>query len=114
MIILTVQEIISVHEKLISATGGSAGLRDRGLLESAVLSCYQTFDDEELFPELIQKAARLAFGICKNHPFVDGNKRVAVIALLVILKLNDVKISYMSRESLTSVTLRLDRRPPKT
>jgi death-on-curing protein len=63
MIILSVDEVISIHEKLIVATGGSAGLRDRGLLESAVLNCYQTFDDVELYPGVTQKAARLAFGI---------------------------------------------------
>jgi death-on-curing protein len=98
MITLTVDEIVAVHDKLLAATGGSAGLRDKGLLESAVLNCCQTFDDEELYPELTQKAARLAFGICKNHPFVDGNKRIAVTALLVMLRLNDVRIQYTQAE----------------
>ena len=98
MIILTVDEIIMLHSKLIAATGGSYGLRDYGLLESAVMNCYQTFDGEELYPNVTEKAARMAFGICANHPFVDGNKRVAVTALLVILRLNDISISYTQQD----------------
>jgi death-on-curing protein len=98
MIILTADEIITLHSKLIAATGGSGGLRDKGLLESAVLNCYQTFDGDELYPGVIEKAARLAFSICGNHPFVDGNKRVAVTALLTILRLNDVAVSYTQKE----------------
>jgi death-on-curing protein len=98
MIILTVDEIITLHSKLIAVTGGSDGLRDKGLLESAVLNCYQTFSGEELYPGIIEKAARLAFGICANHPFVDGNKRVAATSLLTILRLNDIAISYTQRE----------------
>jgi death-on-curing protein len=78
VIILTADEIITLHSKLISATGGSGGLRDKELLESAVLSCHQTLGGEELYPGVIEKAARLAFGICANNPLVDGNKRAAV------------------------------------
>ena len=77
MILLTVAEIIKIHEKLIAATGGSPGIRDAGLLESAVLGCYQSFGGIDLYPTIINKSARMAFAICKNHPFVDGNKRVA-------------------------------------
>jgi death-on-curing protein len=98
VIILTVDEVIRLHSKLIAATGGSDGLRDKGLLESAVLNCYQTFGGEELYPSVIEKAARLAFGICANHPFVDGNKRAAVTSLLMILRLNDITISYTQKE----------------
>ncbi|MDR0434127.1 MAG: type II toxin-antitoxin system death-on-curing family toxin [Gracilibacteraceae bacterium] len=98
MIILTVDEIITLHSKLIAATGGSDGLRDKGLLESAVLNCYQTFGGEELYPGVIEKAARLAFSICANHPFVDGNKRAAVTSLLTILRLNDIAISHTQKE----------------
>jgi death-on-curing protein len=76
-------------------------LRDKGLLESAVLNCYQTFGGEELYPGIIEKSARLAFGICANHPFVDGNKRAAVASLLMILRLNDVAISYTQKELVT-------------
>jgi death-on-curing protein len=98
MRLLTVDEIISVHEKLIAVTGGSPGLRDRRLLESAVMNCYQTFDDEELYPGIIEKSARLAFGICKNHPFADGNKRIAVTTLLTTLRLGNVRLNYIQAE----------------
>ena len=98
MITLTVSEVISLHDKLLTATGGSAGLRDIGLLESAVLGCYQTFDDVELYPTIIEKAARMAYAVSNNHPFVDGNKRVAVTAMLVMLRLNKVELAYTQDE----------------
>jgi len=98
MIILTIDEIISIHKKLITRTGGVDGLRDRRLLESAVLNCYQTFEGEDLYPGVIDKAARLAFGICAGHPFIDGNKRVAVTSMLVILRLNNIAVSFSQAE----------------
>jgi len=98
MITLNVAEVISLHDKLIAATGGAPGLRDFGLLESAVLGCYQSFDDVELYPTVIEKAARMAYAVCKNHPFVDGNKRVAVTSMLVILRLNKIALSYTQSE----------------
>jgi len=98
MITLTVSEVISLHDKLIAATGGSAGLRDIGLLESAVLGCYQSFDDVELYPTIIEKSARMAYAVSKNHPFVDGNKRVAVTSMLVMLRINKIALSYTQDE----------------
>jgi death-on-curing protein len=98
MKILTVDRIITLHSMLIAAMCGSDGLRDKGLLESAVLNCYQTFGGEELYPGVIEKAAWLAFGICANHPFVDGNKRAAVTSMITILDMNDVAISYTQKE----------------
>jgi len=98
MIILTTDEIIELHEKLIIATGGSHGLRDVGLLESAVLGCTQTFGGEDIYPTVVEKASRMAYSICKNHPFIDGNKRVAVTALLVTLRMNDVQLSFSQKE----------------
>jgi death-on-curing protein len=98
MIILTVADVAALHEKLIAATGGLSGVRDAGLLESAVMNCYQSFGDDELYPTVIEKAARMAFGLCKNHPFADGNKRAAVTAMLVILRVNGVSLSYTQPE----------------
>jgi len=98
MIILTTDEVIEVHAKLIKATGGSPGLRDMGLLESAVLGCNQTFGGEDLYPTVTEKASRMAYSICKNHPFIDGNKRVAVTAMLVILRMNDIMLSFTQEE----------------
>lgn len=98
MIMLTVNEVIILHEKLISKTGGLNGIRDVSMLESAVLSCFQTFDEEELYPEIVDKAARMAFGICKNHPFIDGNKRTAILSMITILYTNGIKILYSQQE----------------
>jgi death-on-curing protein len=98
MILLSVDEIIEIHEKLLAATGGSYGIRDVRLLESAVMSCYQSFADENLYPTVTDKAARMAYAICSNHSFIDGNKRVAVTAMLVTLRLNDICLSFKQQE----------------
>ena len=104
MIVLTTAEVIELHEKLIIATGGSPGIREAGLVESAVMGCYQTFGGSDLYPTIQEKAARLAYMLCKNHGFVDGNKRVAVVAMLVILRMNDIFLSY-TREELVKLGL---------
>lgn len=98
MILLTVEEIIRIHEKVIAATGGSAGLRDRGLLESAVYGACASFDDVEVYPSVEEKAARLAYSLISNHAFIDGNKRIGVMIMLMTLKLNNVKIVYTQAE----------------
>lgn len=98
MILLTVEEVIMLHEKLLAATGGLPGLRDRGLLESAVLSVDAGFEDVEQYPTVEEKAARLAYALISNHPFADGNKRVGVLAMLMTLKLNGMALQYTQRE----------------
>lgn len=98
MLSLTVSEITELHDSIIIKTGGSPGLRDMGLLESAVLGCHQSFDGVDLYPTVIDKSARMAYSICKNHPFVDGNKRSAVIAMLVLLRINGVELTYSQHE----------------
>lgn len=101
MILLTVDEIIMLHEKLIDATGGTPGLRDRGLLESAVASVNAGFEDVEQYPTVEEKAARLAFSLVGNHAFVDGNKRVGMLAMLLTLSLNSISIQYTQTELIT-------------
>ena len=98
MIKLTLSEVYELHEKLIAITGGSPGIRDKGLLESAVFGCYQSFGGVDFYPTVIEKAARIAYAISKNHPFVDGNKRVAVTAMLLILRLNGIVLSFKQQE----------------
>ena len=98
MIRLTVDEIIELHTKLISKTGGSDGLRDRGLLESAVYSADASFDDIELYPTVAEKAARLMYALVSNHSFVDGNKRIGVFVMLMTLRLNGVNLQYTQKE----------------
>ncbi len=98
MTILSVEEIVCLHELLIQRYGGSASVRDRGLLESAVYSVSAAYDDTELYPTIEEKAARLAFGLISNHAFVDGNKRIGVMAMLATLELNDIPITSTSDE----------------
>ena len=98
MILLTVDEIIMLHDKLLTATGGLPGLRDRGLLESAVFGVNASFEDVEQYPAVEEKAARLAYGLISNHAFADGNKRVGVLAMLMTLRLNGVNLQYTQQE----------------
>ena len=98
MIILSKDQILLLHEELIDATGGSHGLKDEGLLESALASPFQSFDGQDLFPSVYQKAARLGFGLASNHAFIDGNKRIGAHAMLVFLLLNGVEIEYSQEE----------------
>ena len=98
MILLTVDEIIELHTKLIAKTGGSDGLRDIGLLESAVYSAQSSFGDEELYPTVSQKAARLMYALVSNHAFVDGNKRIGVFVMLITLRLNGITLHYSQPE----------------
>jgi len=98
MITLTVDEILRLHQKLLDATGGLPGIRDLGLLESAVYSANQTFGEEEAYPTPEQRAARLAFAITQNHPFSDGNKRTGMLVMLMTLRLNRVEVRYTQAE----------------
>ncbi|MGN0650034.1 MAG: type II toxin-antitoxin system death-on-curing family toxin [Oscillospiraceae bacterium] len=106
MIRLTEKQIISIHSSLIKATGGSDGVRDMALLDSALESPFQTFDGIDIYPALLQKAARLGFSLVSNHPFVDGNKRIGVHAMLVFLALNGVEI-ICTQDELINVGLGL-------
>ena len=106
MIRLTKSQILLLHEQLITETGGSSGLRDEGMLDSALNAPFQTFGKEDMYPSLQQKAARLCFGLVKNHPFVDGNKRIGAHAMLVFLALNGVELQHLQAE-LSDVILQL-------
>lgn len=98
MKLLTVDEITGLHTKLTEKTGGSDGLRDRGLLESAVYSAQGSFGGMELYPTIIEKSARLMYALVSNHPFVDGNKRIGVLVMLVTLRLNGISLGYSQKE----------------
>ena len=106
MIRISKSQIVLLHEQLIEATGGSSGLRDEGMLDSALNAPFQTFGGEDVYPSLQQKAARLCFGLVKNHPFVDGNKRIGAHAMLVFLALNGIELEYTQTE-LSDVILQL-------
>lgn len=95
---LTGEQVIKLHRKLIETSGGSLGIRDEGMLDSALKTPLQTFDNRELFPSIQEKATRLAFGFIKNHPFVDGNKRIGTHVMLIFLALNGITLSYTDEE----------------
>ncbi|MSS89527.1 type II toxin-antitoxin system death-on-curing family toxin [Eisenbergiella tayi] len=98
MINLTIDEITYLHEKLIQKTGDISGIRDIGMLESAVYSAKQSFGDEEVYPIPIERAARLAYYVITNHLFMDGNKRTGMSVMLMTLKLNHIEIEYTQQE----------------
>ena len=106
MIVLSKQQIIAMHHALVMDTGGLDGLRDEGLLDSAIAAPFQTFDSTELFQSVHQKAARLACGLVQNHPFLDGNKRIGAHAMLVFLALNGISLSY-TQDELSSIFLKM-------
>lgn len=92
MIYLTTEEVVQLHKWLINLHGGSTGIRDRGLIESAVYQPQATFGGKELCPGIIDKAVALAFSLARNHAFVDGNKRVAHAAMETFLVRNGFEI----------------------
>ena len=95
---LSVDDVLLVHTRVIEEFGGDSGLRDRGLLESAVGMPQSTFGGDDLHSGLAAKAAAYHFHLCANHPFVDGNKRVAVAASEVFLVINGHELSASDDE----------------
>ena len=82
---ISISEVILIQDILIDKFGGKRGIRDRGLLESAINRPFQTFDNKDLYPNPVQKAAALIESIVKNHPFVDGNKRIGYVLMRLML-----------------------------
>jgi death on curing protein len=110
---LTVANVLEVHAEAISQFGGSAGIREIALLESAVAAPQASFGGESVYTDVIEVAAAYFFFLCRNHPFVDGNKRAALGACIVFLRLNGIepKSDSQSWEDLTLdvAASRLDR-----
>lgn len=92
MIKFSKEKVKFLHQLMAQATGGSVGLRDEGLLDSALESAFATFDGVELYPSKEEKAAKLAFSLVSNHAFVDGNKRIGVYVMLSFLEINGIRI----------------------
>ena len=101
---LSVEFVIQIHERVIDEFGGDAGLRDRGLLESAVAMPQSTFGGTFLHVDLAEKAAAYHFHLCANHAFIDGNKRVAVAAAEVFILANGCELSA-SDDELEDITI---------
>ena len=85
-------KVLLLHQLLIEQTGGEDGVRDFGLLDSALEACFATFDGKELFPTKEEKAARLGVGLVANHAFVDGNKRICLYVMLTFLEVNGIRL----------------------
>ena len=95
---LTKSQILQLHSSLIHHFGGMDGVRDENLLESALYAPFSSFDGKFLYPSIQSKAAQLAFGLIRNHPFLDGNKRIGAHAMLVFLALNGIESEYTQQE----------------
>lgn len=98
MITLTKEQIIMLHEAIYERYGGSCGVLNDGMLDSALQAPFQTFGGEELFPDTKDKILRLAYGLIKNHSFRDGNKRIGALVLLVLLELNGWHVNATNEE----------------
>lgn len=92
MIKFGIEKVKLLHQLMAEATGGSVGLRDEGLLDSALESAFSTFDGVELYPTKEEKAAKICHSLVSNHAFVDGNKRIGVYVMLSFLEINGIRI----------------------
>jgi death-on-curing protein len=90
---LTVGEVLELYSRVMKQSGGSVGILDLGALESAIAQPHMTFNNEELYPTIVDKASALGYSIIQNHPFVDGNKRAGHAAVETFLMLNGFEIS---------------------
>ena len=95
---LAKEQVLLLHSSLIRETGGAEGLRDEGLLESALEAPFQSFGETDAYPSIQQKAVLLGSGLIQNHAFIDGNKRIGAHAMLVFLSLNGIELTYTQSE----------------
>jgi len=98
MIILTKEQVLLLHRELIDAHGGSDGLRDDALLDSALSAPFQTFGSQYVYPTVEQRIVRLGYGLLMNHPFIDGNKRIGTHVMLTVLAMNGIELEYTQKE----------------
>jgi death-on-curing protein len=98
MIKLDTTQVLYLHNIMCKTTGGSCVLRDLGALEPALYHAYASFEGKDFYPTIEEKAARQAYGIIRNHPFLDGNKRTGLFVMLVFLELNSIKIFFSQSE----------------
>ncbi|MEI7616015.1 MAG: type II toxin-antitoxin system death-on-curing family toxin [Actinomycetota bacterium] len=98
MIKLVIAQVLFLHNLMCRETGGSSVLRDKGALESAIYHAFASFEGKDLYPSIEEKAARQAYGIIRNHPFLDGNKRTGLFVMLIFLELNGTKLDFSQSE----------------
>ena len=92
------EKVLLLHQYIASETGGSVGLRDEGLLESALESAFVTFEGKELYPTKEEKAARIGASLVSNHAFLDGNKRIGMYVMLTFLEVNGIRLQCADEE----------------
>ncbi len=102
IIYLTLEQVLLIHEDQVDRYGGSHGLRDIALLESAIYRSQATFGGIDLYPSIFEKAGALVHSLLLNHPFVDGNKRTAIASVLVFFDLNSYSFSVSQKELVTT------------
>jgi death-on-curing protein len=95
---LSPEQVLFIHSRLIDTTGGSHGILDIGLLQSAVSRPKATFEGKDLYPDVFRKAAALMESLARNHPFVDGNKRTAITSAAVFLGMNGYRLDTTQKE----------------
>lgn len=95
---ISLDEVLFIHSLTLKKTGGLPGVKDMGLLESAVASTFNSFDGVDNYPSVLDKATHLAFSIIKNHAFNDGNKRTGVGCMLLFLTLSGVNLKFEKDE----------------
>lgn len=100
MIKINVSQVIEINKTVISKTGGTFTILNKDLLEQSVNSIYQTFDGNELYPNILDKASQICYSLCKNHCFEDGNKRTALVTMLVLLDINGYNINNLNHNSM--------------
>lgn len=98
MKVLSREQLLLLHSQLINRYGGTHGIRDEGLLDSALSATFQGFGDYEFYPTVTDKAVRLGYGLVVNHPFHDGNKRIGALAMLTMLDLNNIQLNATNQE----------------
>ena len=98
MIKFSKEKVLLLHKLIAEETGGSIGLRDEGLLESALEAAFSTFGGVELYPTKEEKGARLGYNLISNHAFVDGNKRIGMYVMLTFLEVNGIHMDCTNED----------------
>lgn len=98
MIKFSKEKILLLHQLLAEATGGGVGVRDEGLLDSAIEAAYAGYGDQEFYPTKEEKGARLGYALISNHAFLDGNKRIGIYVMLSFLEMNGIRVDCTDAE----------------
>ena len=96
-----IEHVMLIHQRIATYTGGSTGVREIGLIESALARANASFGGVDAYPDLIGKSAAVGCGLTQNHGFIDGNKRIGVMTMLFMLRRNGVRLAYTQEELVT-------------